>query len=70
MWGQTTPCTVFHFVVKDSVEEKMIKVRAKLARGDSAGGSATAAAVDSTARSLLKKGRVDASAASTDRVRP
>jgi hypothetical protein len=67
--GQTRPCTVFHFVVKDSVEEKMIKVRAKLARGDSAGGSATAAAVDSTARSLLKKGRVDASAAaSTDRL--
>jgi hypothetical protein len=64
--GQTRPCTVFHFVVKDSVEEKMIKVRAKLARGDF---SSTAAAVDSTARSLLKKGRVDASAAaSTDRL--
>ena len=67
--GQTRPCTVFHFVVKDSVEEMMIKVRAKLAKGDSAGGSAMAAAVDSTAKALLKKGRVDASAAaSTDRL--
>jgi hypothetical protein len=67
--GQTRTCHVFHMVVKDSVEERMIAIRARLARGEASGGAADTAAVDAAARGLMRKGRVDAStAASTDRL--
>lgn len=55
--------------VADSVEERMIVVRDRLARGEGSGGAADAEAVNAAARTLMRKAKVDTSAAaSTDRL--
>lgn len=67
--GQTRVCHVYHLVVAGSVEERMIRMRHRLARGEGSGGAAEAAAVDAAARTLMRKAKVDSSAAaSTDRL--
>ena len=67
--GQTRPCSVYHLVVGGSVEERMLRLRFKLAAGAAAGGSVAAQKVDAAARAGGGKGaKGDANEASSARL--
>ena len=67
--SQTRPCFVYHFAVAGSVEERMIRMRDALSRGDAATTRAKAAALDQGTRSGMRRGELaDANSASTERL--
>ena len=67
--GQARPCFVYHFCVADSVEERMILLRAKLALSAADGSAGVSAVIDSSSRALMRQAKVsDANSASTDRL--
>jgi hypothetical protein len=67
--GQTKPCIIYHFVVQDSVEERMVLLRCRLATEGSMVRVASASSLSKGQRADMRNAKVDdANASSTDRL--